>query len=101
MAALASNITHETKSTAERPGSEPKNCEGTASWLIANQDIRLATNRSNPSLRLESSDIGRHPFGLDRSRPGFSRTTSATLRYGRGKSLFTDGRIHNKNNKFS
>lgn len=80
IAASESCITQDTKSTADRPRSAPKSCWGTASYFIASHDIRFATRSPSPFPKLESREIGRHPFGLDRSRPVFgSRTTSATL----------------------
>ena len=85
IATSASWMTHDTKSIAERPGSASNSCGCITLYLIASQDIRFATTRSNPLPKLERREIGHHSLGIDRWRPVFgSSMTSTTLR-GAGK----------------
>ena len=78
-------VTQNIKSTAERPGSATNSCGSTALCFIASQDIRLAISLSNPLRNLESSDMRRHPFGLERSHPFLGRSTTPTTLNGVGK----------------
>lgn len=65
----------------ERRANATNSCEGSALCFIANQVICFATSFFNPLPKLERRNIGRHLFGLDRSRFVFgSRTTLATLK---------------------